>query len=113
MTVEERKKVMENFILATLEAVPGARRNSMNAGVRPAYVLGTIKDKGQPIQLVNAFEKPMWSGKDGTILERSIAELKAQHTALKSTWAIAPTEEVAIPDLNITEFLQRLTAHVP
>ena len=84
----------------------------MNAGVRPAYVLGLIKDKGQPIQLINAFEKPMWTGKEGTILQHSIAQLKEYHQAQKATWAIAHTEEVAIPDVNVTEFIQRLTAHV-
>lgn len=112
MTAEERKEVIAAFIQATLTAVPQARHNSMNAGVMPAYVLGIIKDKGQPIQLINAFEKPMRSGKDGTILERSIAELKTHHAGLKTTWAITPTEEVAMPEVNITEFIQRLTAHV-
>ncbi len=111
MTTEERREVIAAFIQATLTAVPQARHNSMNAGVRPAYVLGIIKDKGQPIQLINAFEKPITFGKDGSILERSIAELKAQHTALKTTWSISPREEVAMPDVNITDFIQRLAAH--
>lgn len=112
MTNQERKEVIAAFIQATLTAVPQARHNSMNAGVMPAYVLGIIKDKGQPIQLINAFEKSMRSGKDGTILERSIAELKTHHAGLKTTWAIAPKEEVTMPDVNITEFIKRLTAHV-
>jgi CRISPR system Cascade subunit CasC len=112
MTADERKEVITAFINATLTAVPQARHNSMNAGVRPAYVLGIMRDEGQPIQLINAFEKPVWSGKNGTILERSIAELKAHYSAMKSTWAITPTEEVSIPDNNVTDFIQRLTAHV-
>jgi CRISPR system Cascade subunit CasC len=112
MTPDERKEVIATFIQATLTAVPQARHNSMNAGVMPAYVLGVIKDKGQPIQLINAFEKPVRSGKDGSILEQSIARLKDLHTALKTTWAITPTEEVAMPEVNITEFIKRLTAHV-
>ena len=112
MTVDERKAVLAAFIDATLTAITQARHNSMNAGVRPAYVLGLIKDKGQPIQLINAFEKPMWTGKEGTILQHSIAQLKEYHQAQKATWAIAHTEEVAIPDVNVTEFIQRLTAHV-
>jgi len=112
MTTDERKEVVAAFIQATLTAVPQARHNSMNAGVRPAYVLGLIKDKGQPIQLINAFEKPMWSGKDGSILERSVAELKGHHATLKDTWAITPMEEVAMPEVNISEFIKRLTTHV-
>jgi CRISPR system Cascade subunit CasC len=112
MSLDERREVVAAFIDATLTAVPQARHNSMNAGVRPAYVLGLIRDKGQPIQLINAFEKPMWSGKDGTILERSITELKAQYSALKNTWGVTAAEEAAIPEVNVTEFIQRLTAHV-
>ena len=112
MTADERRMVVVSFIEATLTAVPQARQNSMNAGVRPAYVLGIIRDKGQPIQLINAFEKPMWSAKDATILERSIQSLNAHHAALKTTWGITPTEEVAIPESIVAEFIQRLTAHV-
>jgi CRISPR system Cascade subunit CasC len=112
MTAEERKEVIAAFIGATLTAVPQARHNSMNAGVRPAYVLGTIKEKGQPIQLINAFEKPVRSGKEGSILENSIAQLKKVHDESKATWALSFTEEVSIPDVNITAFIQRLTAHV-
>ena len=37
-------------------AVPGPRKNSMNAHTFPGYVLGLVKDKGQPLQLVNAFK---------------------------------------------------------
>ena len=112
MTAEERKEVVASFIQATLTAAPQARHNGMNAGVMPAYVLGLIKDKGQPIQLINAFEKPVCPNKDGSILERSIAELQAHHTALKTTWAITPVEEAAMPEVNLTEFINRLTAHV-
>jgi CRISPR system Cascade subunit CasC len=112
MTLEERKEVVGAFIDATLTAIPRARHNSMNSGVRPAYVLGVIRAKGQPIQLINAFEKPVLAGKDGGVLEQSINRLKAHYGDLKRTWAINPSEEVAIPEVNVTDFIQRLTAHV-
>ena len=59
MTAEEQQEVVKAFIRATLLAVPKARQNSMNAGNYPAYVLGIVKEKGQPVQLVNAFESPL------------------------------------------------------
>ena len=31
----------------------------MNAHTVPGFVLGLVKDKGQPLQLINAFEKPL------------------------------------------------------
>ena len=59
MTAAEQEEVVKAFIRATLLAVPKARQNSMNAGNYPAYVLGIVKEKGQPVQLVNAFESPL------------------------------------------------------
>ncbi len=50
---------MDTFLRAAILAVPGARKNSMNAHTLPGYVLGLVKDKGQPLQLINAFEKPV------------------------------------------------------
>jgi CRISPR system Cascade subunit CasC len=78
----------------------------------PRYVLGIVKAKGQPIQLVNAFEKPMWAGKDATIPERAIAALKKEHQDLKTAWDISTLEEVSIPDQTINELINRLIAHV-
>ena len=37
----------------------GAFKNSMNGATLPFAVLGIRKDKGQPVQLVNAFESPV------------------------------------------------------
>lgn len=108
---EERRAVVDAFIRATLLAVPGARKNSMNSHTLPGFVLGLYKDRGQPVQLVNAFEKPIWSGSG--LLDASIEALKAHHESLKKTWNLQPTLEVAIPDVDLNTFCQRLTAHVP
>lgn len=124
---EERQAVLDAFIRATLLAVPGARKNSMNAHTLPAYVLGVVKEKGQPIQLVNAFEKPVWS-KDG-LAAKSIAALKAHYKHLKSTWGISTVAELAIaggtptpadgkpaefaiPEVSLEAFCRGLVAHV-
>lgn len=106
----ERKQVVDTFLRATLLAVPGARKNSMNANTPPVFVLGVVKEQGQPIQLVNAFEKPLRS-KDGWV-ELSEAELKKHHEALKRTWSIKTAAEVAIPDKSIDEFCKVLVAYV-
>jgi CRISPR system Cascade subunit CasC len=110
LSVEERKTVVRTFLRAVILAVPGARKNSMNAHTLPCYVLGLTKDKGQPLQLINAFEKPVAS-KNG-IADASIAALKAHHEQLKTTWGIQPVEEVAIPDTGLDAFCERLVAHV-
>ena len=110
LTVEERKQVVESFLRAAVLAVPGARKNSMNAHTRPSYVLGIVKDKGQPLQLVNAFEKPVISNNGHT--EPSIATLKQHHEQLKKTWNIKPVLEIAIPEKDLDTFCQEITSHV-
>lgn len=111
LSAEERRAVVDAFLRATLLAVPGARKNSMNSHTLPGFVLGIYKDHGQPVQLVNAFEKPV-RARDG-LLEKSIQALQDHHAKLKKTWNIEPTTEVVIPELDLNTFCQRLTAHVP
>ena len=110
LSVDERRKVVDAFIRATLEAVPGARRNSMNANTRPGFVLGIYKSAGQPVQLINAFESPVRT-KDG-LMETSVETLKCHHAKLKETWDITCDTEVILPDVNLKAFCEALTQHV-
>ena len=106
----DRRKVVDAYIRATLLAVPGARKNSMNANTLPVYVLGIVKEQGQPIQLVNAFEKPVKTS--GGVAEISEKELKKHHEALKATWGIKTATEVAIPDKSLDTFCEEILRHV-
>jgi CRISPR system Cascade subunit CasC len=108
----QRKQVVDAFIRATLLAVPGARKNSMNANTPPVYVLGVVKEQGQPIQLINAFEEPAKS-KDG-LVKISIERMKKHYEDLKKTWGIktAVEVEVASPDKSLDEFCKVLVGHV-
>lgn len=110
LSPEERRKVVDAFVRATLQAVPGARKNSMNAHTQPGFALGTFKAAGQPIQLVNAFESPV-RAKSG-LLEPSIEALKAHHAQLKETWGINCETEVILPEVNLNAFCAALTRHV-
>jgi CRISPR system Cascade subunit CasC len=105
-----RRDIMDAFIRGTVLAVPGARKNSMNAHTLPGYVLGLVKEKGQPLQLINAFEKPVLS-KSG-LMDASIAALKEHHKQLKTTWDIKPSAEVFIPDKSLDEFCEEILSHV-
>ena len=110
LSAEDRRKVVDGFLRATILAVPDARKNSMNAHTLPGYVLGLVKDKGQPLQLVNAFEKPV-SSKNG-LMDDSIAAVKEHHEQLKKTWGIKPSAEVAIPDKPLDGFCEEILSHV-
>jgi CRISPR system Cascade subunit CasC len=106
----ERKQVVKTFLHGAILAVPGARKNSMNANTLPCYVLGLVKNKGQPLQLINAFEKPVAS-RNG-IADTSVMALKEHHKQLKTTWGIKPLLEMAIPDTNLDTFCKEIVAHV-
>jgi CRISPR system Cascade subunit CasC len=109
LPANDRKSVVDAFLHAAILAVPGARKNSMNAHTLPGYALGLVKDAGQPLQLVNAFEKPVFS-KNG-LMGASIAALREHHEQSKKTWAIQPTLEMAIPDANLEGFCREIVAH--
>lgn len=110
LTSAERAEIVDIFIRAALMAVPGARKNSMNAHTLPGYVLGTFKAKGQPVQLVNAFEQPV-AARNG-LLAASRKALEEHHAALKSTWGLKVDTEIALPDSNLDAFCAALTRHV-
>jgi CRISPR system Cascade subunit CasC len=108
---EALKNIVTHFIKATLQAMPGARQNSMNANTRPSYVLGTVKLNGQPVQLVNAFENPVSSPGKGFI-EPSIEKINEQHSTLAKTWGVTCDAETSIPQDDLATFISTLTNHV-
>jgi CRISPR system Cascade subunit CasC len=110
LSSEDLRTVVDTFLQAAILAVPGARKNSMNAHTLPGYVLGLVREKCQPLQLVNAFEKPV-SSKNG-IMEASVAALKHHHEQLKTTWGIQTSVEVAIPDRPLAQFCEEILHHV-
>jgi len=105
----ERKDVVKAFVRATLQSVPIARRNSMNGNVPPRYVLCVIREKGHPIQLINAFEEPIQS-KNG-IVKKSIEALKKEYETLKDTWGLDGVE-IHMPEKKLSELLAEVEKHV-
>jgi len=86
-TVETRKKVVETFLRATIQAIPSARKTTMNGNTLPVYVLGVVREKGHPIQLVNAFESPVRPSVNGFAVE-SINRMNREYSDLQETWGI-------------------------
>lgn len=94
MTRKERQNVVRTFLEATVKAIPGARKNTMNGNTLPVYVLGVVRGKGHPIQLVNAFENPIRSTQ-GYVAE-SINRLNAEYADLKETWGVEGSAKVTV-----------------
>jgi CRISPR system Cascade subunit CasC len=110
LTQEERQQVVRTFVEATIKAMPGARKNSMNSYTLPDYVLGIIREKGHPVQLINAFESPLRS--TGGYAAKSVEALKAEYARSKVTWSLDAIFEMAIPDIGLKDFLDRISVHV-
>jgi len=120
MTIDERKEVLTAFIRATLEAVPGmtssnsGRKNSMNGYTRPSYVLGIVRQKGHPIQFVNAFEEPVWSGAGRGIMKASIEKLQKEEEQQNKIWKLDRHQlaKADIPDKNVDNFIKEMVQYV-
>lgn len=110
LSIDERKSVVRTFLEATIRAVPSARKNTMNGNTLPACVLGVVREKGHPIQLVNAFEKPVWSQQG--YLEASIRQLKNEYASQKEIWGTEAVYEKAIPDISLKQFLDEVASYV-
>lgn len=110
MTREERQSVVRTFVEATIKAIPSARKNTMNGHTLPAYVFGIVREKGHPIQLINAFENPVRSSQGYTA--KSIELLKSEYAKLVETWDIKAVYNKAIPEVSIKDFLDGMVNHV-
>jgi CRISPR system Cascade subunit CasC len=104
---QELRLVIDSYLHATLLAIPSARRNSMNANTVPAFVLGTVKEKGHPIQLVNGFETPVRS-KGAGLVDESVKALEAEFEKLKTTWGVEVSVECRIPKSTLDKFCKEL-----
>lgn len=110
LTVDVRKSIVKTFIEATIKAIPGARKNTMNGNTMPNYVMGIVREKGHPIQLINAFEKPVYSTQG--YAEKSIELMKEEYKKLEETWGLEAIEIKTIPDEKFNSFIDSLVTHV-
>jgi len=110
MTREERQDVVRTFVEATVKAIPGARKNTMNGNTLPVYVLGVVREKGHPVQLVNAFENPIHSTQG--YAAKSVELLKSEYAKLAEVWGVEAVFEKAIPEVGMKTFLDEVVEYV-
>lgn len=107
---QERKEIVKTFVKAVIEAVPSARRNSQNGDVRPKHVLCVIREKGHPVQLVNAFEEPIFSKKG--IVNDAIQKLNDEYKCLTGKWEVSASAEIRLPERKMSELLAEVEKYV-
>ena len=103
---EEIKTILAAFIRAAVLAVPNARKNSMFGFNPPAYVLG-LRRMGQPISLVNAFEKPVSADGEG-YTKPSEKALKAHWDNLKKLYCLKTEAVAELPPDNLDALIAKL-----
>jgi len=87
LSAEDRQAALHGFISATVNAVPNARKTGMNGHCPPAYVIGEVRESAAPVQLVNAFEKPVRGGRDGMVTP-SIDALVQHRKKIHDVWSL-------------------------
>ena len=110
MSKEERQNVVRTFVEATIKAIPSARKNTMNGNTLPVYVLGVVREKGHPIQLINAFENALRPSQGYAV--KSVELLKSEYAKLAETWGVEAVYAQAIPEVRFKAFLDGMVAHV-
>jgi len=101
-SVETRKQVVKIFLKAIIQSIPSARKTTMNGNTLPVYVLGVVREKGHPIQLVNAFESPVRSSMQGFAVE-SVNLMNAEYSDIKKTWGIDAVFAKAVVKSSLKE----------
>ncbi|MFH0872523.1 MAG: type I-E CRISPR-associated protein Cas7/Cse4/CasC [bacterium] len=76
------------FIEVSIQAIPTGKQNSMAAQNPAGFARVIVKKDGAPWSLANAFQKPVYPGKetDCSLEERSIAALNSYYESLKKIY---------------------------
>lgn len=102
-----RKTILNVFLKSVIEAVPGARKNSMFSFTLPQFAAGFVR-RGQPLSLINAFETPVKAVKGGGYITPSIDALENHWNSLKKLYQISADEYRLNEDLTIDTWIDSL-----
>lgn len=89
---------VEAFVQAMVRAIPTGKQNSFAAHNAPEFV-GICLRHGAPLNLANAFEKPVSSRQNAALTEQSVTALSAYEDKLASVYA-AQNDQWACLDLT-------------
>ncbi|MDR2030174.1 MAG: type I-E CRISPR-associated protein Cas7/Cse4/CasC [Puniceicoccales bacterium] len=89
MKEEKRGEFLKKFLEAVIESQPSAKQHSMNCETRPT-VLAIVRE-GAPMQLCNAFERPIQAPREGGYLAPSLRMLLQEWKFAKKQWGLDGT----------------------
>lgn len=84
--IELNQSALEAFTQAIARAIPTGKQNSFAAHNPPSFI-GVCIRHGSPLNLANAFEKPVTARLDSSLTERSVKKLADYETELAPVYA--------------------------
>ena len=76
------------FAEAFIHARPSGKQNTFAAHSLPTLVMFVIRESGQPVSLVNAFENPAYPSADRSLTEEAIQKLSSHYLSLKKMYGL-------------------------
>jgi CRISPR system Cascade subunit CasC len=90
---EEAADAVALFLDTFARSMPTGHQNSFAHRTLPSAVVVALRTD-QPINLVSAFERPVFAGRSG-IIEESAGRLATEFTAVATNWGNAPVLTIA------------------
>lgn len=111
---DELKLVIKGFAEAFVRSMPTGRQNTFANATLPDMIYVTLRED-QPINLVGAFEKPIYAGTEGylgkseTALVDHAKDIYQKYAAEpKKAWIVGDSEEGFAEKVNFKELLEKL-----
>ena len=76
------------FAEAFVKARPSGKQNTFAAHSLPGFILAVVREAGQPVSLVNAFEMPIKPSPERSLTDGAIAALSQHYQKLKNMYGL-------------------------
>lgn len=114
LKLDELKLAIKGFAEAFVRSMPTGRQNTFANGTLPDMIYVTLRED-QPINLVGAFERPIYAGTEGylrkseTRLVDHAKDIYQKYAAEpKKAWIVGDAEEGFAEKVNFKELLEKL-----
>lgn len=97
---ELARRAVEGFLRASLVAVPSGKQNSTAPHNPPSFMLAVVRNDGMGWNLANAFEKPVFTGRNSSLVAESIAALDTYWGKLETVYGSDTLVRVASVNLD-------------
>ncbi len=108
---ELARRTIEAFLAASWEAIPTGKINGHAHFTPPFFALAVVRRKGMPLNLCNAFIKPVKPKKDEGLDEASAKALETHLTAMRTMSPVDDADYLFATSLPSLNTLEGVTKH--